>query len=60
MHVFIATSDIHLQHKLHMTEDQVLAHAVESVKVARKYTDSVEFSAEDSTPHGPPIPGAYF
>ena len=49
IHVFIATSDIHLKHKLHMTEDQVLAHAVESVKLARKYTDSVEFSAEDAT-----------
>lgn len=49
MHVFIATSDIHLQHKLHMTRDQVIARAVESVKLARHYSDSVEFSAEDST-----------
>src|SRR5260221_7070801 len=49
IHVFIATSDIHLEHKLHMTRDQVLARAVESVKLARKSTDSVEFSAEDST-----------
>src|SRR5580704_10615909 len=49
IHVFIATSDIHLQHKLHMTRDQVLARAVESVKLARKFADSVEFSAEDST-----------
>ncbi len=49
VHVFIATSDIHLEHKLHMTRDQVLARAVESVKLARKYADSVEFSAEDST-----------
>src|SRR5205807_6451672 len=49
IHVFIATSDIHLEHKLHMTRDQVLARAVESVKLARKYADSVEFSAEDST-----------
>jgi 2-isopropylmalate synthase len=49
IHVFIATSDIHLEHKLHMTRDQLVARAVESVKFARKFTDSVEFSAEDST-----------
>jgi 2-isopropylmalate synthase len=49
IHVFIATSDIHLQHKLHLTRDQLIAKAVESVKLARKYADSVEFSAEDST-----------
>ncbi len=49
IHVFIATSDIHLEHKLHMTRDQLIARAVESVKFARKFTDSVEFSAEDST-----------
>ncbi len=49
IHVFLATSDIHLEHKLHMSREQVLARAVESVKLARKFTDSVEFSAEDST-----------
>ena len=49
IHTFIATSDIHLEHKLRMTREQVLARAVESVKLARRYTDSVEFSAEDAT-----------
>ena len=49
IHVFIATSEIHLAHKLHMSQDQVLARAVESVKLARRHADSVEFSAEDST-----------
>jgi len=49
IHVFIATSDIHLEHKLNMSREQVLNRAVESVKLARKFTDSVEFSAEDST-----------
>jgi 2-isopropylmalate synthase len=49
IHVFIATSEIHLVHKLHMSQDQVIARAVESVKLARKYAGSVEFSAEDST-----------
>lgn len=49
VHVFIATSDIHLEHKLHMTREQVLQRAVESVRLARRYADSVEFSAEDAT-----------
>ena len=49
VHVFIATSDIHLKHKLRMTQDEVVKRAVASVKLARKYTNSVEFSAEDST-----------
>lgn len=49
IHVFIATSDIHLEHKLKMSREQVLNRAVESVKLARKFADSVEFSAEDST-----------
>jgi 2-isopropylmalate synthase len=49
IHVFIATSDIHLEHKLHMSRDQVLARAVESVRFAKKFAGSVEFSAEDST-----------
>src|SRR5258708_1467549 len=49
IHVFIATSDIHLEHKLHMTREQVIARAVDSVKLARRFADSVEFSAEDST-----------
>jgi 2-isopropylmalate synthase len=49
IHTFIATSDIHMEHKLRMSRDQVLARAVESVKFARQFTDSVEFSAEDAT-----------
>jgi 2-isopropylmalate synthase len=49
IHVFIATSDIHLKHKLRMSREQLIDRAVESVKLARKHADSVEFSAEDST-----------
>lgn len=49
VHTFIATSEIHLRYKLHMSQDQLLARAVDSVKLARRFTDSVEFSAEDST-----------
>ncbi|HZE99955.1 MAG TPA: 2-isopropylmalate synthase [Planctomycetota bacterium] len=49
IHTFIATSDLHLQHKLKMTRDEVVEAAVAAVKHARKFTDDVEFSAEDST-----------
>jgi 2-isopropylmalate synthase len=48
VHTFIATSPIHMQHKLRMQPDQVLEAAVKSVKLAREYTDDVEFSAEDA------------
>ncbi|RPH40112.1 MAG: 2-isopropylmalate synthase, partial [Planctomycetota bacterium] len=49
IHTFIATSDLHLQHKLKMTRDEVIATAVAAVTRAKKYTDDVEFSAEDAT-----------
>ena len=48
IHTFIATSPIHMQHKLKMTPDQVIENAVKAVKIAREYTDDVEFSAEDA------------
>lgn len=48
IHTFIATSPIHMQHKLRMTPDEVLERAVAMVKRARGYTDDVEFSAEDA------------
>jgi 2-isopropylmalate synthase len=48
VHTFIATSPIHMQHKLRMEPDQVLEAAVRAVKLARQYTDDVEFSAEDA------------
>src|SRR5574340_697291 len=48
IHTFIATSPIHMKHKLRMTEDQVVERAVQAVKWAREYTDDVEFSAEDA------------
>jgi 2-isopropylmalate synthase len=48
IHTFIATSPIHMQHKLRMTPEQVLERAVSMVKRARQYTDDVEFSAEDA------------
>jgi len=49
LHIFIATSDIHLQHKLQLTRDQVLAKAVETVAYAKQLTDNIEFSAEDGS-----------
>ena len=48
IHTFIATSPIHMQHKLRMTPDQVMVAAVDAVKFARTFTDDVEFSAEDA------------
>ena len=49
IHTFIATSDIHLKHKLRKSRRQVLDDAVAAVSLARSYTDDVEFSAEDAT-----------
>ncbi|MBF0564346.1 MAG: 2-isopropylmalate synthase [Nitrospirae bacterium] len=49
VHIFLATSDIHLKYKLKMDREQVLESAVKAVLHARKYTDDVEFSAEDAT-----------
>jgi 2-isopropylmalate synthase len=48
IHTFIATSPIHMERKLRMSPDQVLAQAVAAVKRARNYTDDVEFSPEDA------------
>ena len=48
IHTFIATSDLHIEEKLHMTRSQVLDRAVECVRYAKKFTDNVEFSAEDA------------
>ena len=48
IHTFIATSPIHMEHKLRMSPDQVVEHAVAAVNQARGYTDNVEFSPEDA------------
>jgi 2-isopropylmalate synthase len=55
IHTFIATSPIHLKHKLKKTEDQVLEAAVKAIELARKYVDDVEFSAEDATRTSPEV-----
>ncbi len=48
IHTFIATSDIHLKHKLKKSRDEVLEAAVAAVRYAKAYTKNVEFSAEDA------------
>jgi 2-isopropylmalate synthase len=53
IHTFIATSPIHMQAKLRMSPDEVLAAAVAAVRRARQYTDDVEFSAEDASRSDP-------
>ena len=49
IHVFIATSDLHLEHKLRLTREQCLERARSAVQRARGFSDDVEFSAEDAT-----------
>ncbi|MBK6313660.1 MAG: 2-isopropylmalate synthase [Blastocatellia bacterium] len=49
IHTFIATSDIHLEFKLGKTRPEVLDAARRAVRIARRYVDEVEFSAEDAT-----------
>jgi 2-isopropylmalate synthase len=49
IHVFIATSDLHLQCKLRLTREQCVERARAAVERARRHTDDVEFSAEDAT-----------
>ncbi len=48
IHTFIATSPIHMREKLRMSPEDVLAGAVKAVRHARRFTDDVEFSAEDA------------
>jgi 2-isopropylmalate synthase len=49
IHVFLATSDIHLQYKLRLTRDQALMQARDAVRLAKSLCDDVEFSPEDAT-----------
>ena len=53
IHVFIATSDLHLERKLRMSREDCLDAAVAAVRRARRYTDDVQFSAEDATRSDP-------
>ncbi|MBI6874324.1 2-isopropylmalate synthase [Clostridium aciditolerans] len=49
IHTFIATSDIHMQHKLNMKPEEVLERAGSMVKYAKSFCPNVEFSPEDGT-----------
>ena len=48
IHTFIATSPIHMEHKLRLAPDEVIERAVKAIHHARKYVDDVEFSCEDA------------
>lgn len=48
IHTFLATSDIHLKYKLKMSRNEALERAVYAVKFAKKFTNNIEFSAEDA------------
>jgi len=49
IHVFLATSKIHMQHKLKKTQEEIMRMAVDAVKYARKKVDDIEFSPEDAS-----------
>ena len=53
IHIVIATSDLHMKYKLRMTPDEVVQASVDSVMLARKHADDVEWSAEDATRSDP-------
>ena len=60
IHIFIASSDIHLQYKLKMTREQVLRRAADSVRLARSLCPDVQFSAEDASRSDPAFLCALF
>ena len=49
IHTFLATSDIHLRHKLQISRAQCLEHARDAVRLAKSFCTDVEFSPEDAT-----------
>src|SRR5580692_6395973 len=49
IHVFLASSDLHLEYKLKISRQQALDNTAESVRLARSLVDDVEFSPEDAT-----------
>lgn len=53
LHIFIATSDLHIEKKLGKTREEVFKDACEAVRYAKTLTDNIEFSAEDATRSDP-------
>ena len=48
IHTGIGTSDLHIKAKFNATQDEILGRAIQAVTWARKYTDDIEFYAEDA------------
>ncbi len=55
IHVFLATSEIHRQHKLKKAKEEILRQAVEAIRFARQFVSDVEFSPEDASRTEPPF-----
>ncbi len=53
IHIFIATSEVHMKYKLKMTKQQVLERAISMTKYAKTLFDEIEFSAEDASRSDP-------
>lgn len=53
MHIFLATSDIHLQYKLRISQEECLAQARSAIRMAKSFCEDVEFSPEDATRSNP-------
>jgi 2-isopropylmalate synthase len=53
IHIFLASSDIHLEHKLKIQRSEALEQVDASVRLARNYVDDVEFSPEDASRSDP-------
>ena len=49
LHIFLATSDLHLEKKLKISRDEALEKIVTAIQYAKQFTDDIQFSAEDAT-----------
>lgn len=49
LHTFVATSSIHMQHRLRRTPEEIIEYAVDAVRLAKSKVSDVEFSAEDAS-----------
>lgn len=53
LHIFIATSEVHMKYKLNMTKEEVLERAISMTRYAKTLFDEIEFSAEDASRSDP-------
>jgi 2-isopropylmalate synthase len=49
LHLFLATSDLHLKHKLRITREEALSRITNMIRFGRQHCEEVEFSAEDAS-----------